>query len=149
MALTAGRSIPHNSPQAARDQQPGMPQYPPQAPRDQQPGMPQHPPQWQGAPVPPPPQPNQDFNTRVPGDDAELNVNSIFRARGMQKPFVAGGQDILNTFKIDSEFIDLKQLSGAAADWKDWEKTSSLTTVTDPPGSGDVSSKPSKATRSR
>ena len=84
--------------------------------------MTQQPPQWQGAPAMPPPQPSQDFNTRLPGDGAEPNVNSLFRARGMQQPCVAGGQDILKTIKIDRTFVDLKKLSGAAADWKDRKK---------------------------
>ena len=112
-------AYPNNAPQAARDQQPGMPQYAPQNAQGQQPGMPQQPPQWQGAPVPPPPQPNQDFNTRVPGDDDEPNVNSMLRARGLQEPSVAGGQDILKAFKIDRTFVDPEKISGVAADWKD------------------------------
>ena len=39
----------------------------------------------------------------------------------MQQPFVAGGQDILKTFKIGRMFFDLNKLSGVAADWKDWK----------------------------
>ena len=117
-------AYPNNAPQAARDhQQPGMPQYAPQHAHGQQPGMPQQPPQWQGAPVPPTPQTNQDFNTRLPGDGAETpNVNSCCRARGIQQPFVAGGQDILKTFKIDRNVVDLQKFSGLAADWKDCKK---------------------------
>ena len=83
--------------------------------------MPQHPPQWQGAPVPPPPQPNQEFNTRLPGENAEPNVNFVFKAWGMQEPFVAGGQDILKTFKIDRKFVDLGKFSGVAVDCMDWK----------------------------
>ena len=89
---------------------------------DQAPGMPQHPPQWQGPQVPPPPQPSQGFNMRLPHDDVEPNANSIFRARGMQQAFVAGGQDILICFKIDRKFVDLKKFSGIGPDWKDWKK---------------------------
>ena len=116
-------AYPYNAPQAARDQQPGMPQYAPQNAQGQPPGVPQQPSQWQGAPVPPPPQPTWDFNTRLPGDDAEPNVNSIFRAPGMQQTFVAGGQDVLKTSKIDRKFVDLKKISGVAADWRNWKKT--------------------------
>ena len=91
----------HNAPQMARVQAQGMPQQPPQS---------------QGPQVPPPPQPQQEFNTRLPQDQGEPNVNSIFRARSMQQAFVAAGQEIQKTFKIDRKFVDLKKFSGVATD---------------------------------
>ena len=36
----------------------------------------------------------------------------------MQQPFVARGQDILNTFKIDRKCVDIEQFSVVAVDQK-------------------------------
>ena len=40
----------------------------------------------------------------------------------MQQAVVAGGQDILDTFKVDRKFVDLNKFSGVATDRKDWKK---------------------------
>ena len=53
-------------------------------------------------------------------------MKSIFRALGMKQAFVAGGQDIPKTFKVDRKFIDLKKVSGMAAGWKDWSSATAL-----------------------
>ena len=39
----------------------------------------------------------------------------------MQQASVAGGQDILKTFKIDRKFVDLNNFPGVATDSKDWK----------------------------